>query len=103
MGVEQRGRFLLSIEALPIAIANAMPAGFGRSEPNSNPTLPPPTGRLHFVRELGEGFASSLLSAMMLVQCGSGTTVAEPARCFCAATFGYLLLPCVGYDGGIQL
>lgn len=48
MRVEKMGRFLVSIECMPAALAEKIPAGFGRSEPNSNPILPAPTGRLKF-------------------------------------------------------
>lgn len=48
MRVEKMGRFLVSIECMPVALAEKIPAGFGRSEPNSNPALPAPTGRLKF-------------------------------------------------------
>ena len=47
---EFRGRILISLELLPKAVADKYPAGLGRSDPNVNPTLPPPTGRLKFVR-----------------------------------------------------
>ena len=50
MKQELMGRFLLSVEVMPTDIAQKIPAGFGRSDPNANPELPPPTGRLKFVR-----------------------------------------------------
>ena len=50
MKTEAMGRFLVSIECMPVALAEKIPAGFGRSDPNSNPLLPAPTGRLKFVR-----------------------------------------------------
>ena len=40
----------LSFEILPHKLALAKPAGFGRSAPNSNPTLPPPTGRINWLK-----------------------------------------------------
>lgn len=46
---EPMGSILLSIEVLPLAMAETRPAGFGRSDPNSNPFLPQPVGRLKFV------------------------------------------------------
>ena len=42
------GRVFMSLEAMPVAIADKLPAGFGRSEPNMNPVMPAPVGRLHF-------------------------------------------------------
>jgi hypothetical protein len=41
------GELLVSIEILPIAMANARAAGLGRSEPNNFPFLPEPADRLH--------------------------------------------------------
>ena len=40
------GKLCISVEVLPKVIAEAKPAGFGRSQPNTNPTLPPPQGRI---------------------------------------------------------
>ena len=45
---EDRGWLMLSIELVPAAQIKDRPAGHGRSEPNSNPFLPKPTGRLKF-------------------------------------------------------
>ncbi len=45
-----QGEMLVSIEVVPVAIAKKLPAGMGRSAPNAHPELPPPTGRLKFVR-----------------------------------------------------
>ena len=38
----------ISIECMPVSVAQQLPAGFGRSEPNMNPVLPEPTGRSEF-------------------------------------------------------
>lgn len=45
-----QGEVLMSIEIMPKAVADLRKAGLGRSEPNMNPYLPPPTGRMKFVR-----------------------------------------------------
>ena len=42
------GNILISVELLPKALADSRPAGFGRSEPNMNPTLPAPVGRVNW-------------------------------------------------------
>jgi hypothetical protein len=39
---------LMSVQLVPVQDVEKLPAGFGRSAPNSNPTLPKPTGRLKF-------------------------------------------------------
>ena len=44
----QGGRVLCSIEILPQWYADRYPVGIGRNEPNINPYLPPPTGRISF-------------------------------------------------------
>jgi len=43
-----QGRMEISIEMMPQAIASQLPAGFGRSDPNTNPFLPPPEGRVNW-------------------------------------------------------
>lgn len=45
-----QGSLLVSIELLPRTVADARPAAKARSEPNMNPYLPPPTGRMKLVR-----------------------------------------------------
>lgn len=44
-----QGEVLITIEILPKSMAELLPAGLGRSEPNAHPFLPPPTGRLKLV------------------------------------------------------
>eukprot|EP00903_Cladosiphon_okamuranus_P014837 g13738.t1 len=46
--VEQMGKLLISLELLPKENADAQPVGSGRNEPNQNPYLPPPAGRMKF-------------------------------------------------------
>ena len=41
-------RVVMSLEMVPIKFLEKLPAGDGRSEPNKNPTLPKPVGRLRF-------------------------------------------------------
>jgi hypothetical protein len=40
------GEVLVTIELLPVTVAEKYPAGHGRSAPNQYPTLPPPIGRV---------------------------------------------------------
>ncbi|CAE7848142.1 FER1L6, partial [Symbiodinium sp. KB8] len=44
----KRGELLVSAELVPEELVQAVPAGRGRSQPNMNPILPPPAGRLRF-------------------------------------------------------
>ena len=46
--LRRRGRLAFSIQIVPEEEVEARPAGSGRSEPNANPYLPPPPGRLSF-------------------------------------------------------
>lgn len=39
---------LMSIEILHRSVADLLPAGEGRAEPNTNPVLPDPEGRIDF-------------------------------------------------------
>lgn len=43
--IKQMGEVLFSVELLPKVLAAKRPAGYGRSGPNENPTLPDPVGR----------------------------------------------------------
>ncbi|CAK4632712.1 unnamed protein product [Aphanomyces euteiches] len=45
---EPRGEICISMEIVPIEKAKVSPLGFGRSDPNNSPFLPPPAGRLKF-------------------------------------------------------
>ena len=42
------GRVLISVEVMPQWYADLHPVGKGRGEPNMNPYLPPPVGRIQF-------------------------------------------------------
>ena len=43
-----RGKLLVSVQLVPDDLVPHLPAGRGRSDPNTNPTLPKPVGRLQF-------------------------------------------------------
>ncbi|KAF0685790.1 Aste57867_22398 [Aphanomyces stellatus] len=45
---EPMGEVCVSMELVPISSAKVAPLGFGRSDPNNSPFLPPPAGRLKF-------------------------------------------------------
>ena len=49
-GCVVQGSVLVSIEILPKKAAEARPVGKARKEPNMFPFLPPPTGRIKWVR-----------------------------------------------------
>ena len=42
------GKLCISLEIIPEGLIPNVPAGFGRTDPNTNPVLPPPTGRMKF-------------------------------------------------------
>ena len=46
-----QGRVLVSFECMPSSVAQQLPAGFGRSEPNMNPFLDEPDGRAKIVKK----------------------------------------------------
>ena len=69
---EQGGRVLCSLEILPKNLADIEPLGKGREEPNSNPHLPPPVGRLEF----------TLNPFKMINQC-VGPKFRTKCYCFC--------------------
>eukprot|EP00456_Euglypha_rotunda_P050257 TRINITY_DN4037_c0_g1_i3.p1 TRINITY_DN4037_c0_g1~~TRINITY_DN4037_c0_g1_i3.p1 ORF type:complete len:176 (+),score=16.04 TRINITY_DN4037_c0_g1_i3:158-685(+) len=43
-----QGRMEISIELIPVTVASQLPAGLGRSDPNANPFLPEPEGRINW-------------------------------------------------------
>ncbi|CAN0309335.1 unnamed protein product [Scytosiphon promiscuus] len=45
---EQMGKCLLGVQIWPLEKAEQQPVGNGRNDPNNEPFLPPPTGRLRF-------------------------------------------------------
>ena len=45
---EECGEVAISISIVPKSLADTNPVGFGRKEPNADPYLPGPTGRLKF-------------------------------------------------------
>ena len=45
---ENRGKLAISIDIVPEEEAQLRKVGFGRDEPNTNPFLPPPVGRMQF-------------------------------------------------------
>jgi len=45
---EKCGELLLSVQMVPADLISRLEAGDGRSQPNANPTLPPPSGRFTF-------------------------------------------------------
>jgi len=42
------GKVCIRLQIVPLIIAEVTPAGFGQTDPNSNPFLPPPQGRMKF-------------------------------------------------------
>ena len=46
--VRKRGQIGISVEIVPGEEAKERPVGYGRTEPNTDPYLPPPSGRLQF-------------------------------------------------------
>ena len=69
---EKSGRVLCSLDIFPKALADAEPLGKGRDEPNMNPYLPPPVGRLEF----------TLNPCKMINQC-IGPKFRRKCYCFC--------------------
>jgi len=75
---DKTGRIEVSIELMHSDVAKTQPAGLGRGDPNANPFLPDPEGRLNlslfhpcnFVREiLGDKCTGKMLSCCCLIGC----------------------------------
>eukprot|EP00808_Paulinella_micropora_P000340 g32402.t1 len=78
-----QGKIQLSIELVPKAMASQLPAGLGRSDPNSNPFLPPPEGRLNF----------SIFHPFQFLRDIMGDRLAFKLVCFCLT--GLMIAACV--------
>jgi len=76
-----RGRVAMSIEILPLDQAESSPVGEGRENPNTNPYLPPPMGRLKF----------SLNPCTMLYQLCGAQGMAKICGCLCCLILLVLL------------
>jgi len=48
-GDKNQGKIEVSFEVLPVAVSKLLPAGDGRGDPNMNPVLPAPEGRLEWL------------------------------------------------------
>ena len=72
---EPQGKLLLSVQLVPLEDVERLPAGSGRKEPNQNPTLPPPVGRLKF----------SVNPLKMLYSLIGPKYWSRMVRCFCCA------------------
>ena len=78
-GAEPWGAVLIGVEVLPKSKVEKRPAGSGRSDPNSNPTLPPPVGRPDPTRMLNPFYIVSTLFGAELAS--------EMCCCFCCVIF----------------
>ncbi len=78
---EKMGRVLMSLEIVPEKLVESYPAGMGRSEPNMNPTLKEPAGRI-----------SLSLNPFKTLGQLCGPTVAR--RCFCFVFIAVMI--CIG-------
>jgi len=72
----EAGYVELSLELLPKEVADTKAAGFGRSEPNDNPKLPDPTGRLSLSLNPFTNIASLV-----------GPQIARKICCYCCCFF----------------
>ena len=75
----------LSVEAVPRVLAEAKPCGHGRSEPNSFPKCPPPTGRISLSLnpfKMTEQLIGKELSRKLCGMC---------CCCTCCLLFAYIL------------
>jgi len=85
--VAYRGKIAVSIEILPEEEAEVRPAGHGRSEPNSNPYLPPTTGRMAL---------SSFYNPFALCAALLGDRLAYQIACLCCCLVCLVALGFIG-------
>jgi len=93
--VNSGARILLSIEILPKSLAEKRKNSEGRDEPNAFPTLPPPDGRVDFLKMMYNPLYAikALLGDTLATQCGTG--------CFCC--LGVIAFLFVGVILGPQI
>jgi len=86
-GEKNQGRMEISVELMPAAMAAQLPAGFGRSDPNQNPFLPEPAGRVKWsifhpfdmLRELlGDRLCRKICCAFLLLTLISAISFVAP-------------------------
>ncbi|KAG5177195.1 hypothetical protein JKP88DRAFT_282166 [Tribonema minus] len=66
------GEICMTVQLMKKTDAERAPAGLGRNEPNANPALPPPEGRLDPLRMLNPVYAlQACLGTGQRLQCGS--------------------------------
>lgn len=82
-----QGRLEFSMELMPLSVANTIPAGLGRGDPNANPHLPEPEGRVHWslfhpldmcYEILGENMFKKLCIAFVIAAIGSALYFITP-------------------------
>lgn len=80
-----QGKMEISIELLPQTVAQQLPAGFGRSDPNQNPFLPPPEGRFELSWNPFKMLKELLGDRLYYKLCGGFCCVALIAACIFTA------------------
>ncbi|GMI00136.1 hypothetical protein TrVE_jg577 [Triparma verrucosa] len=77
---EEVGQVAISVSIIPKNLAESNPAGFGRKEPNNDPYLPNPSGRLKFT-----------LNPFSMGTQLFGPAICAKVACFCCCIFIVLL------------
>jgi len=80
------GDVLVSLEVIPREMVAHLPAGLGRADPNMNPELPKPTGRLKFTFNIfslgaqfcGEGLFLKIFGCLICVGVVVAVTIGAP-------------------------
>ncbi len=75
------GKCLLGVQVWPMEKAEVQPVGNGRSDPNSQPFLPPPAGRLRF------SYNPFVMGSELL-----GPKICAKITCICCCVISILLL-----------
>ena len=86
------GKLNIGIHIVPKTIATSIPAGLGRTDPNANPYLPPPSGRLKFSLNpfvMGSELCGPALCAQFT--CCLICTVIILLMIFCSPVFNFVI------------
>ena len=90
------GRVLCAVEVMPMWYAESSCVGKGRDEPNVNPYLPPPTGRISF----------TLNPVTMINQCVGPKfrkKIYTTCICCCLITYVAIIVPFIVYYLGGEI
>jgi hypothetical protein len=87
-----KGKILMSVEVLPINIANEIQNGYGRDPPNVFPIMPEPEGRMAFVRTFFNKLGHFVTMVTIQKSCWAQTSKKDMLLCVLRYVLGTLCI-----------